>query len=245
MLVAMATFVSGLVFGGIGASGVLRPTTDNPPSAQVTAQPTPPSSGTMCSTDSEGSVGSGWGPDRPTFHDDTYPANLTFNSTSTGAIGDERNFVAIRPASGEGLELWTDNQEVAPDGEYLVRVYARLDGPAVHVAKGTSVSMNVPTCTAHRIAVAAFLRSTDAFPVEIWDGAAFWSRKDFNLAVIPDSGFIYSNARPGPAGLAVSLRDLTMNRGIDLGSRALDGVFYPGYADDVYLTFKVRAQVAK
>lgn len=125
-----------------------------------------------------------------------------------------------------------------------MQLYARLDGPDKHAAKDTKVTVILPTCTGHRIGVTAILESMDAFPGAVWDGASFWSRKDFNLALVPDSGAVYSNAHPNP-GLAYSTSDLVTSKGIALGSKELDGVFEPGYANSVYVSFKVRAQVAQ
>jgi hypothetical protein len=198
----------------------------------------------MCAQDSEGTVSDGWGPDRPTYHDDTFPPALTFNSTSDNPdYGDERNFVRVKPARVMTAGGWTDSVEVENDQEYLVQLYARLDGPDKHAAKDTKVTVILPTCTGHRIGVTAILESMDAFPGAVWDGASFWSRKDFNLALVPDSGAVYSNAHP--TGLAFSTSDLVTTKGIPLGSEELDGVLKPGYANSVYVSFTVRAQVAQ
>lgn len=200
----------------------------------------------MCSPDSEGTVQAGWGPDRPTYHDDTFPPALTFNSTSDNPIdGDERNFLRVAPVPVPTAASWTDSLEVENDQEYLVRLYARLDGPDKHSAKDTKLSVILPTCTGHRIGVTAILESMDAFPGAVWDSASFWSRKDFNLALVPDSGVLNGNAWPGHDGLTFSVGDLVTSKGISLGSKELDGVFEPGYANSVYVSFKVRAQVAQ
>lgn len=243
----MATFVVG---GLLGAVGVSR-STDSPKSSPEAPalQAAPPDSNKapndLCSADSEGHVAEGWGPDRPTFHDDTFPNSLTFNSTSDNVnLGDERNFVAVKPDSNKQAGGWLDSVEAQNNQVYLIRVYARLDGPQAHEAKGTNLSVNLPTCTAHRVGVSATLSSLDAFPGQVWDGASFWSRRDFNLALVPDSGRLYSNAHPTP-GLAFSVNDLVTSKGILLGSKALDGIFEPGYEHDVYVTFLVRAQVSE
>lgn len=221
-----------------------EPTSGRSAGPLQTSAPSSPSSG-ECSPDSESGVSSGWGPDRPLYHDDTYPAGLTFNSTSTNAnIGDERNFVWVAPAGAGNVVGSGDSLEVKNGEEYTITVYARLDGPDAYEAKGTKLVVNIPTCTGHRIAVSAILSSADTYPGQVWDGAAFWSRKDFDLALVPDSGVAFSNAFPGPQGLPFSVIDLTYAKGIPLGSSKLDGIFKVGYANSVYTTLKVRAQVA-
>lgn len=245
---ALLSFAALLVGTTVGIVGIVG--RDNPQPERIdpgqALQTSPPvaDGGSMCSSDSEGSVLDGWGPDRATYHDTTFPDHLTFNSTSENVnIGDERNFVAVKPTTIAKAGQWADSLEVHNGQEYLIRIYARLDGPENLTAKATNLSVNLPTCTGHRVGVSAILGSDDAFPREIWDGASFWSRNDFNLALIPDSGKIESNAHPD-TGLAYSTNDLVTSKGINLGSKRLDGVFAPGYANAVYVTFRVRAQVA-
>lgn len=246
-LIALATFIAGTM---LGAVGLTRPS--DPPSAQVrtsAAQPLPAGStetpNDLCSDDSEGKVADGWGPDRPTYHDDTFPAALTFNSTSSNSVhGDERDFLDVKPNSIKQAGGWQNTIEVEDGSEYLVRIYVRLDGPVQHSAKDTKLNVLLPTCTGHRVGISATLSSMDVFPREIWDGASFWSRRDFNLVVAPDSGKIYSNAHPNP-GMNFSVNDLVARKGISLGSKGLDGIFMSGYEHDVFVTFVVRAQVAK
>lgn len=247
-IIALAAFLAGTAVGVIA----LRSSQDAPITTQTggqalqTAAPTQPASdlNDLCSADSEAQVTDGWGPDRATYHDDTFPTALTFNSTSDNLnLGDERNFVAIKPVSVTEAGGWSDSLEVRNGQEYLVRIYARLDGPEDYSAKGTKLVVSLPTCTGHRVGLAAILSSLDAFPSEVWDGASFWSRNDFNLALVPDSGLVHSNAHP--KGLPYSTGDLVTAKGIALGSEKLDGVFKPGYGSSVYVIFKVRAQVAE
>lgn len=213
-----------------------------------TLQSAPPSqadekSSKSCSGDSEGKATVGWGPDRPIFYDDTYPNFLTFNSTGFNAnIGDERNFVGIRPISSPNSEKWSDRVEVQNGELYRVRIYVRLDGPSSHHSEKTKLMVNLPNCTAHRIGVGAFINSLNAFPQQVYDGAEFWSRRNFNLYLMPDSGMVNGNFYPD--GEYISLNDLVTQTGISLGSKKLDGNFYPGYENSVYVTFIVKAQVA-
>lgn len=253
-IIALLAFVAGTAVGvtALSRSPAEPSTTGAGTQSLQTAPPALPDSTStdLCSDDSEAHVASGWGPDRPTYHDDTFPTALTFNSTSDNVnLGDERNFTTVKPANMTEASGWLDSVEVHNNQEYLVRIYARLDGPDAYSAKGTTLVVNLPTCTGHRIGYAAILSSLDTFPSEVWDGASFWSRNDFNLALVPDSGTVYGNAWPrnekGQLGLPYPVGDLVTSKGIPLGSEKLDGVFKPGYENAVYVTFKVRAQVAE
>lgn len=253
-IIALLAFLAATVVGVIALSRSPASPSASPASTSSlrTSPPAQPDSTSteLCSDDSEGDVADGWGPDRPTYHDDTFPTALTFNSTSDSVIdGDERNLTAVKPTSEANGGGWSDSVEVHNNQEYLVRIFVRLDGPEAYEAKKTKLVVSLPTCTGHRVGLTAILSSLDAFPSEVWDGASFWSRSDFNLALVPDSGVLYGNAWPrtakGELGLPYPVGDLVTSKGIPLGSERLDGVFKPGYKHAVYIQFKVRAQVAE
>lgn len=216
-----------------------------PPTPTVGGEPTgaaesAPASEGRCSPSSEADLYA-WGPDRPTYTDTSFPPALVINATRDNAnIGDERNFVAVREVRGsEGQGPWSDHLEVRPDGEYLVRAYARVDGPQHEVAEDVRVSFNLPTCTGHQVAVTGFLASSDLYPTRVWDSASFWARDNFNLAFVPDSAAYYGNAS-GPEGF--DLPDSVVTADGALLGNDKDGIMEPGYANAVYVTFKVRAQ---
>ena len=204
-----------------------------------------PSADSMCSEDSEGESTVGWGPDRPMFYDDTYPNALTFNSTAENPnLGDERNFVGVKKADIVESGGWLDSIKVSNGVEYVVRVFVRLDGPTSHDAANTALKIYLPTCTAHRIGVSALLSADDVFPRQIWDGVEFWSRRDFNLVLVPDSAWLANNAHPSP-GLPLPTGALVSSEGTSLGYEKTDGLFKSGYEYDGYVTFEVRAQVSQ
>lgn len=183
----------------------------------------------------------GWGPERPLYYDDTYPDALTFNSTAENAnVGDERNWVVVKPAANLEAGSWSDNMEVEPDGVYLVRLYIRLDGPSTHDATDTKLVFNLPTCTGHRVGVEGFLSANNVFPQTIWDGAEFWSRRDFNLALVPDSAVLYNNFGEFP----LATNSLVTSTGVLVGNEQMDGRFRAGYSNSAYVYFEVKAQVA-
>jgi hypothetical protein len=196
----------------------------------------------LCGPSSETDLPVGWGPERPIYTDTTFPDSLTFNSTYEDEnIGDERNWVGIRSASSTGENVWHDEIEIEPGQEYFVRAFVRLDGPIDQAAANVILRFNVPNCTAHRIGTEAALSSDHTFPSQIWDGAEFWSRDDFNLTVLPDSAKLESNRHPGPDGLPLATYDLVSATGVQLASDEATGEFLPGYAEGVYVTFRVIA----
>lgn len=192
LIAVVAIFVGVIVAFALRDSG----------SAPITDQPAVDShadGADLCGPSSETDLPVGWGPERPIYTDTTYPDSLTFNSTYENEnIGDERNWVTVKPASDTEDGGWLDEVEIEPGQEYLVRAYARLDGPVDQAATNVVLRFNMPNCTAHRVGTTATLSSENTFPSEIWDGAEFWSRDDFNLTVLPDSAVLYSNRHPSP-----------------------------------------------
>ncbi|WP_146081132.1 hypothetical protein [Pseudoclavibacter sp. AY1H1] len=197
----------------------------------------------LCGPSSETDLPVGWGPERAIFTDTAYPDSLTFNSTyENEGLGDERNWVGIRPAMSSGEQVWYDEMEIEPGAEYFVRAYLSLDGPADQVAKDVVLNFNLPDCTAHRIGVMATLSSDQTFPARIWDGAEFWSRDDFTLTVVPDSAQLESNRHP--EGLPLATYELVSGSGLPIASEEATGEFLPGYAESAYVTFRVIANAA-
>lgn len=194
----------------------------------------------LCGPSSETDLPVGWGPERPIYTDTTFPDSLTFNSTYKNEnIGDERNWVSVKPASNTEDGGWLDDIEIEPGQEYLVRAYVRLDGPVDQAATNVILRFNVPSCTAHRVGTEATLSSENTFPSTVWDGAEFWSRGDFNLTVLPDSAVLYSNRHPG--GLPLATYELVSATGVRLVSDQATDDFLPGYSESVYVTFRVIA----
>jgi hypothetical protein len=234
---AVLAFLGWLVFGGEDEPAA-------PPEAVATATPTAtPTDQGGCSPNAEGEPLVGWGPDRQVYLDNTYPTSLTFNSTYKNEnVGDERNWVRVRAIDDPDAML-RDKIEVTGGAEYAIQAYVRLDGPSDQVADDPVVMFNVPVCTGHRIGVSGFVLAGNVFPGEVYDGVEFWALEDFNLFLVPDSAVLYSNDSPD-GGMPVSTEDLVTTTGVDPGSDSPDGLLRPGYADDRYIEFRVRAQTA-
>lgn len=197
VLVAIAAIVVGAIVSLAVRDPWGAPTSGDAPTADQPAAESQADGRELCGPSSETDLPVGWGPERFIYTDTTFPDSLTFNSTYENKnIGDERNWITIKPASDTDGGGWLDEIEIEPGQEYLVRAYVRLDGPIDQTATDVILRFNMPNCTAHRVGTTATLSSENTFPSTIWDGAEFWSRDDFNLTVVPDSAVLYSNRHP-------------------------------------------------
>jgi hypothetical protein len=195
-----------------------------------------------CSSDGT-SIPVGWGPARPIFTDAATPQYALFNSVRDNPnLGDERSFYSIKDARDvDGL--WKKQVVVEKGHTYLIRIHVRNDAADAGArATGTSVMVNLPTCTGTSIATNAWVKSNDAFPNELWDGLSMLSDVPFNVAYVDGSAAIYNNSRNSPFRLTST--DFLELEGQKIGFDIMDGVMSPGYANVVYLVFEVRPQFA-
>lgn len=184
----------------------------------------------------------GWGPSRPIFTDTATPQYALFNSVRDNPhLGDERSFYAIKDASDvDGL--WRKHVKVEKGHTYFIRIYVRNDaGDTRATATGTTVMVNLPTCTGTSIASNAWIRSNDAFPNELWDGVSMLSDTLFNVAYVDGSAAVYNS---GSSPFKLTSTDFLELEGQKIGSDSLDGVVRPGYGNVVYIVFEVRPQFA-
>ncbi|MBU8868561.1 hypothetical protein [Paenarthrobacter aromaticivorans] len=189
------------------------------------------------------SVPAGWGPARPIFADTATPQYALFNSIRDNPnLGDERSFYAIKDAKDTNGP-WKKQVRVEKGHTYLVRVYIRNDAADVGaIATGTSVMVNLPTCTGTSIATNAWIKSNDAFPNEVWDGLTMNSDIPFNVAYMEGSAAIYNNSPNSPFRLTST--DFLEVEGQKIGFDSMDGVVRPGYSNVAYLVFEIKPQFA-
>ena len=188
-----------------------------------------------------------WGPtDRPTFTMKEPATYNTFNSiVNNPDYGDERNFVRIKDASDTGPGNWSDKLTVDSDKEYLVQMYVHNNAAdnLNKVAENVKVMANVPNTTGKQVQIDGFITSSNATPNKIWDQAIFTSSKDFNLTYVPGSAVLYNNVF-GKTGAKLSDGIVTSN-GATVGYDKLDGKIPGCFKYSGYVSFKVKAQVAK
>lgn len=83
-----------------------------------------------------------WGPDRPTYTNESPAAFATFNSiTDNAAVGDERNFVRIREAGTHNT--YEDELEVVPGKEYEVYIYYHNNAASNTNSTGYGIATDV------------------------------------------------------------------------------------------------------
>ena len=105
---------------------------------------------TLMITSSFSGVAMAWGPERPTYTNESPADYATFNSiTNNVAVGDERNFVRVGEVGSS--DPYRDEIEVVPGKEYEVYIYYHNDAGSdtnatgYGVATDTRVSSGYPT----------------------------------------------------------------------------------------------------
>lgn len=92
---------------------------------------------------------SAWGPERPTYTNNTPADYATFNSiTDNVAVGDERNFVRIRDLA-DANSTYVDELEVIPGHEYEVYIYYHNDAGSDTNATGYGMATNTRVASAY------------------------------------------------------------------------------------------------
>lgn len=191
-------------------------------------------------------IASAWGPARSTFTMEE-PANyVTFNSiTNNPKVGDERNFVVLRPAGTDGA--WQDETTVTADGEYQVRLYVHNNAkaPLNLVATNTRATVALNGAAGKRSAITGYVSADNANPGKVWDDAALVSAKNFTMSYVPGSAKIYNAGFAGDAGVALP-DSLFSTDGTLVGYNGLDGKV-PGcsqYVSYIYFNVSVKTEIA-
>lgn len=183
-----------------------------------------------------------WGPDRPTFTEQTPASYVTFNSiTNNSNYGDERNFVTIKDTANTAAGGWTDEINIQQGKEYWVRAYVHNNAAENLdlVAQNVTAKFNVPTQTAKRIQIDGYISSSNANPTEVWDQAVFSSDKRFKINYVPGSATFTNNVFTG----GTALSDNVVSSGALLGYNQLDGKIPGCFQFSGYVIFKVKPQI--
>lgn len=186
-----------------------------------------------------------WGPDRAKFTGANPAPYVTFNSiTDNPDVGDERNFVRIRPA-GQGN--YGENVNLEAGKTYDVMVYfhnnasSGLNASGVGVAHNVALRMQMAANVAANTStkVSGFITSPSANPTEVYDSANLTNTTagTMDLSFVAGSAKVTSNGAVNGA----TLPDSVFSTGTALGFDSLNGVV-PGcneYAG--YVIFQVKA----
>jgi hypothetical protein len=188
----------------------------------------------------------GWGPDRPMVGGQAVLQWAGFNAdrNNPNIGGDERNFTGSREADSSGR--WSNDVRVEHGKRYRIRGYVRnsaADLPET-VATDSTVRFVLPDCEGTRLAVNTYVRSPDAFPIEVWDGVNFYADRPFRLSYVADSAVLESNGFPGPPpGKRIDGTDFLSQPGQLIGFDRLDGRVRGGYYYAMYFSIEVEADM--
>ena len=180
-----------------------------------------------------------WGPDRPTFTTEHPADHITFNSiTDNPAYGDERNFFRVKPADAEN-SAYSDKIALEPGKEYQGYVYFHNNAAANLnlVAQNTTMRVELPAVVDGSATTNAFVRASNASPVEVFDDTTLTAKSTVALRMVPGSATIHSRGAVNGQKLSDSL----ITDGVSLGYNKLDGKL-PGCNEFAgYVTFRFVA----
>lgn len=130
------------------------------------------------------------------------------------------------------------------DGRYYVRVYlnngaseeeARRD---TMTATNTRIRFEIPSGAANGFTLQATVSADNARPREIYDVVTLKNDEtQFDVDYVTGSARLYSSAHPE----GFPLDDEIVRRGVLLGTKTLDGLFPPGYANSAFVVVEVAA----
>ena len=186
-----------------------------------------------------------YGPERPVFTGDSPAPYVTFNSIKDNPdVGDERNFVRIRP-SGEGN--YRENADLQAGKTYDVMVYYHNNAKTSLNASGAGIARNVmlrmqmeSTVAANsKTNVSGFISASNANPTEVYDSASLTntSAGAMDLSFVAGSAKVTSNGAVNGA----TLPDSVFSTGTKLGFESLDGNLKGCNEFAGYVIFKVKA----
>lgn len=169
-------------------------------------------------------VAGAWGPDRHTYTMQKPSPEVTLNAiTDNPDMGDERNFVRIKPA-GDPKAVFTDR--VYGKGRYTAEVYfSNSASPSGSSATGVRVSLLAPATITGSAQIVGFVKSDNASPPAVWDTAVLTlPGPDESIAVryVPDSAVLHTEGKAN--GSAIDLGQLVSEKGALVGCDQLDGV---------------------
>lgn len=221
------------------------------PGDQADRPAAPYDSERSCTRDpNDKAVTGGWGPARNVLAEDQYSEFPAFNIDNLPSSGDERGFYDGREFGTPAPYTWHYDVDVERGKTYILRVFIHNSAAGSRddlAAKGTRVSINLPTCTGRRIASQAIVRADNTEPQEVWGGVTFVGKEVFNLSYIVNSAVLCTNhyvCDENNDGGVLLTNDVFTNRGALIGFDSLDGEIPGGYEKSALLMFKVRPQFA-
>ena len=207
-------------------------------------------------SENDAKMRAGWGNSgelRPDYTADEIAAGvlsdeIVFNSVTDGVIGNEKNCVGAREATGTNLgqaNVWQDDLITVEDGkEYLIRMYVRNDNPNEEaVATGTRVAFSMPNTSATQAAIGGYIFSDNSRYDTYWDSVVIEAEQPFHLEYAAGSALLENNGIGADGGYALSddiVYKAASEHGVAIGYNELDGRLPGGYQYAAYVTIRVR-----
>lgn len=192
----------------------------------------------------------GWGPERPTFTNESPASYATFNSiTNNAMVGDERDFVRIVDKSlGKG-GVYSSEIEIEPGKDYEVFIYYHNNASNIYntakfnyvgVADQVRLMTNFPMKLAagERGIIYSEITSRNAKPKAVWDEVCVTAKENLTLHYVLASARIYNDW--GISGTGLSSR-LFSKEGTYLGVTELNGIILGGPQYLGYVVYTLRA----
>lgn len=191
-----------------------------------------------------------WGPERPTFTNNSPADYATFNSiVDNAAVGDERDFVRI-VEKNTGKEYVSD-LEIEAGKQYEVYIYYHNDASKTYndvkynyrgVARGVSVSTSFPLELAKGEVgmVNGKIKADNTQPLTVWDEAYVRAREAMTLHYVEGSAKIYNG---GPVNGSVLSTKLFSEEGTLIGYSELRGLVLgcDEYSGHIIYTIQTQA----
>lgn len=161
-------------------------------------------------------------------------------------VGDERNFVGLRPVTREGIpNVWSDDVWGEAGDEFVARIFVHNAGVAGEDPAGVNAlqQARVRAGLSSGVDEVSFFGELSAVnAMTVWDGATIHLTEGLKVVVDEASVKLENNAH-GPDGLELG-GDILGERGTSLGYQEMDGIVPPGYQYDAYVTLVLRVQDA-
>ncbi|MBR3204608.1 DUF11 domain-containing protein [Candidatus Saccharibacteria bacterium] len=194
---------------------------------------------------------SAWGPERPTYTNESPASQAVFNSiTNNAAVGDERDFVRIVEVHEDGTkDNYVNELHVSGGKVYEVYIYYHNDASSTYndkehnyvgVARESKISAAFPESIAKGQTgeVNAIISSTTTSVPKVWDEAYMIADEDVTFAYVNGSAKIYNDW--GANGSVLST-NLFSTEGTYIGLNELNGLILGCDEFSGQVAFRIRA----
>lgn len=187
-----------------------------------------------------------WWPERPTFTIQNPAPYVTFDSiTDNPNYGDERTFFDAKPASNTSLGGFSDKNTVKDGEEMLLRIYVHnnaadnLNESGKGIAHNAQARIWLPAVTSETMRANAYISASNANPVEVADTTDLIGGNKFNIAYVPGSATMYTNAVPS----GYKLSDTIVGNGAPIGYTGPNGDIPGCFKYSGIITIKVKVKM--